>query len=128
MRDVFAPQKASSFLFTAALLLVGQSSVSDAQDGIQSLGSQGPALSVAEDNGRERGGHLDPPIATEPTLVRVVTPPVQRVPADATGQVLIVQVLRAKVPVRRRVTSRGFVNGVRLVKLRQGVFSSDRGG
>jgi hypothetical protein len=115
-------------LIASVLVVAIQGRAADAQDGSQSQGAQGPALSIAEDNGRERGGHLDPPIPAGPSPARVETQPVHRVPVEATDQALVVTVKPRSVPVRRYVPARGFTTGMRLVRMRQAIFSSDRGG
>ncbi len=128
MYELFASRRASSCLIAAVLHLALQSSVSQAQEGIQSQGSQAPAPSVAEDNGRERGSRVEPLIIAALPLAPVVTPPVQPATADVTGQLSIARVERPKIAGRRYVGSRGFTTGLRLVKMRQAIFSSDRGG
>ena len=106
MRDVFATQKASSYLIASVLVLAMQSS-SNAQDGTQSQGSPGPAPSIAEDNGRERGGYLDPPVPAERSSARVEPPPVPG-PADAPGQTSGAKMEPRKIPVGRVAGPPGF--------------------
>ena len=128
MSDVFAAWRPLSALLAAAFFLTLQSVVSSAQDGAESQGSHGPMPSLAEDNGRERGGDIVPPTGAERSPVLVALPQIPRGPADATGQTLVVKIERPKVPVRRRATSPDTRAALRLVKMRNAIFSSDRGG
>lgn len=128
MSDVFAAWRPLSVLLAAAFLLTLQSAVSIAQDGAESQGSHGPMPSLAEDNGRERGGDIAPPSGVERSPIPVLLPQIPRGPADATGQTLVVKMERPKLQVRRRQSVFDPRASLRFLKIRKAIFSSDRGG